>query len=94
MELSVGPGQRIGDVLEMRWSDIQDGGFVAHQNKTGKELWGPIRSGLQAALVAASRHSVFLLTNEPPTNRWSWRGASAAVRRVRVHIGAIGLRYP
>lgn len=28
MELCIGTGQRIGDVLEMRWSHIQDGGFV------------------------------------------------------------------
>jgi len=31
MELCVGTGQRIGDVLEMRWSDIQDGAFVIRQ---------------------------------------------------------------
>lgn len=89
MELCVGTGQRIGDVLEMRWSDIQDGGFVIRQNKTGKELWVPILSELQAALDVASRHSVFLLTNEQGTNRWSYRGASAAVRLVRERIGAL-----
>jgi integrase len=89
MELCVGTGQRIGDVLEMRWSDIQDGGFVVRQNKTGKELWVPILPELQTALDAASRHSVFLLTNEQGTNRWSYRGASAAVRLVRDRIGAL-----
>lgn len=45
MELCVGTGQRIGDVLGMRWSDIQDGGFVVRQSKTGKELWVPILRG-------------------------------------------------
>ena len=89
MELCVGTGQRIGDVIEMRWSDIQDGGFAVRQNKTGKELWVPILSELQAALDAASRHSVFLLTNEQGTNRWSYRGASQAVRNVRERIGAV-----
>lgn len=89
MELCVGTGQRIGDVLEMRWSHIQDGGFVVRQSKTGKELWVPILSELQAALDAASRHSVFILTNERGTNRWSYRGASHAVRRVRERIGAL-----
>lgn len=88
MELCVGTGQRIGDVLEMRWSDIQDGGVVVRQNKTGKELWVPILADLQAALNAASRHSVFILTNETGTNRWSYRGASQAVRKIRVGIGA------
>ncbi len=90
MELCVGTGQRIGDVLEMRWSDIQDGGFAVKQGKTGKELWVPILPELQIALDAASRHSVFILTNERGTNRWSYRGASAAVRRVRDRIGALG----
>ncbi len=89
MELCVGTGQRIGDVLEMRWSDIQDDAFVIRQNKTGKELWVPILPELQSALGAASRHSVFLLTNERGTNRWSYRGASQAVRNVRAAIGAL-----
>lgn len=64
MELCVGTGQRIGDVLDMRWSDIQDGAFFVRQSKTKKELWVPILDELQAALDAASRHSVFILTNE------------------------------
>lgn len=89
MELCIGTGQRIGDVLGMRWSDIQDGGFLIRQNKTGKELWVPILPELQAALDAASRHSVFLLTNEQGTNQWSYRGASQAVRNVRAKIGAL-----
>lgn len=89
MELCVGTGQRIGDVLEMRWSDIQDGAVFVKQNKTSKELWVPILTELQAALDAASRHSVFVLTNERGTNRWSYRGASQAVRNVRERIGAL-----
>lgn len=89
MELCVGTGQRIGDVLEMRWSDIQDGGVCLRQNKTAKELWIPILPELQVALDAASRHSVYLLTNERGTNRWSYRGASQAVRRVREAVGAL-----
>lgn len=89
MELCIGTGQRIGDVLEMRWSHIQDGGFVVRQSKTGKELWVPILSELQAALDATKRNSLFILTNERGTNRWSYRGASAAVRNVRERIGAL-----
>ncbi|MAM61428.1 tyrosine-type recombinase/integrase [Maritimibacter sp. UBA3975] len=89
MELCVGTGQRIGDVLEMRWSDIQDGAIVVKQSKTGKELWVPILPELQAALDVASRHSVYLVTNERGTNRWSYRGASHAVRTVREKIGAL-----
>ncbi|QFT59187.1 site-specific tyrosine recombinase XerC [Sulfitobacter sp. THAF37] len=89
MELCVGTGQRIGDVLEMRWSDIQDGAVFVRQSKTKKELWVPILPQLQQALEAAERHSVFMVTNERGTNRWSYRGASAAVRKVREQIGAV-----
>lgn len=89
MELCVGTGQRIGDVLEMRWSDLADGGVVVTQNKTGKKLWVPILAELQAALERASRRSVFIVTNERGTNRWSYRGASQAVRSVRERIGAL-----
>lgn len=89
MELCVGTGQRIGDVLEMRWSDIQNGAVFVKQNKTSKELWIPILSELQSALDAASRHSVFVLTNERGTNCWSYRGASQAVLNVRKEIGAL-----
>jgi len=89
MELCVGTGQRIGDVLTMRWSNIENGAVWVRQSKTSKELWVPILPELQAALDAASRHSVYILTNERGTNRWSYRGASAAVRKVREQIGAL-----
>ncbi|TMM55182.1 tyrosine-type recombinase/integrase [Sulfitobacter sabulilitoris] len=79
----------MGDVLEMSWSDIQEDAFVIRQKKTGKELWVPILAELSAALNAASRHSVFILTNERGTNRWSYRGASQAVRNIREKIGAV-----
>lgn len=89
MELCVCTGQRIGDVLKMRWSDIQDGSVFVRQNKTRKELWVPILPELQVVLDAARRNSVFILTNERGTNCWSYRGASQAVRNVRAEIGAL-----
>lgn len=89
MELCLGSGQRIGDVLEMRWGDIQDGGIAVKQNKTGKRLWVPIVPALQEALDAAPRRSLFILTNHRATNRWSYRGASQAIRQIREDIGAL-----
>nr|WP_299964307.1 hypothetical protein [uncultured Roseobacter sp.] len=73
----------------MRWSHIEDGAFFVKQSKTKKELWVPILPERQAALDGASRLSVFVLTNERGTNCWSYRGASAAVRRIRERIGAL-----
>lgn len=89
MDLCLGTGQRIGDVLEMRWGDILDGGITVPQNKTGKQLWVPIMPALQEALDAASRQSLFMLTNRRTTNRWSYRGASQAIRKIRGDIGAL-----
>lgn len=89
MELCLGTGQRIGDVLEMRWGDIQDGGITLKQNKTGKRLWVPILPALQEALDAAPRKSLFMLTNHRATNRWSYRGASQAIRKIREDIKAL-----
>lgn len=48
-------GQRIGDVCKMRWTDIEDGVVHVVQQKTGKELWVPIHSGLGAILEAQPR---------------------------------------
>ena len=46
-ELWVGTGQRIGDVLKMQWSDIEDGGIHVHQTKTGQKLWLPFTPQLE-----------------------------------------------
>jgi integrase len=89
MELCVGTGQRIGDVLSMRWSNIENGPVWVRQSKTSKELWVPILPELQAALDTASRQSVFILANAQGANRWSFRGASAALRKVRDFIVAL-----
>ena len=83
MELCLGTGQRIGDVLKMRWSDIEDGGISVKQSKTGKHLWVPIVPALQEALDAATRQAIYILTNHHATNCWSYRGASQAIRNMR-----------
>ena len=54
-------GQRIGDVVKMRWSDIRDGAVFVTQQKTSKKLRIPLHSELGAELAktpsAASRSS-------------------------------------
>ncbi|MRX51073.1 tyrosine-type recombinase/integrase [Paracoccus sp. S-4012] len=51
-EMCIGTGQRIGDVLKMRWSDIDEGVIRVRQNKTDARLWLPITTDLKAALDA------------------------------------------
>ncbi|PVA05713.1 tyrosine-type recombinase/integrase [Thalassorhabdomicrobium marinisediminis] len=97
-ELLLGSGQRIGDVLKMKWSDLEDGGLNVKQGKTGKPLWVPLTAQLHAALDATPKRSVFILTNEAATGPWSYRGAAQAIRKIRAQIGALdydnhALRY-
>lgn len=82
MALCVGAIQQTGEGLEMRWTDIRDGAVFVRQSKTRKELWIPILDEQRAALGAALRHSVYILTYESETKCWSDRGASAAVQKV------------
>lgn len=97
-ELCLGTGQRISDVLRMKWGDIDGDGIRVRQGKTRKKLWVPFTEALRAALDAAPRRSVFILTNQRATGPWSYRGASQAVRAIREQIGALdhdihSLRY-
>ncbi|MGR3452956.1 site-specific integrase [Pseudooceanicola sp.] len=62
-ELCLGSGQRIGDVLRMRWSDIEDGGIRLKQGKTGKPLWVPLTPHLAAALEQAPRRHLTILSD-------------------------------
>lgn len=86
-ELLLGTGQRVGDVLAMRWSDVQDGGVWVKQSKTATKLWIPLTPALRAALVAAPRAGLTILTNHRG-GPWSYRSASQAIRQVREQIGA------
>ena len=101
-EMCLATGQRIGDVLDMKWTDIRpiDGtvGVDLVQNKTGKALWIPLRESLVTLLANTRRRNEYILTNRDATGPWSYRGASQAVMKIRKNIGAIGfdihsLRY-
>jgi len=87
-ELCIGTGQRIGDVLRMRWNDIEDGGMHVKQGKTGARLWIPITRHLQAAIDATPKAGMTIAAqaNGRPT---SYVGASALVREVRRSVGAL-----
>lgn len=54
-------GQRIGDALKMRWSDIRKGVIHVVQEKTGKELWIPLLNELAAVLDETPRRGMTIL---------------------------------
>lgn len=52
IDLAMLTGQRIGDVIRMRWQDVTDAGVLVRQGKTGERLlieWTPaLRAAVQA----------------------------------------------
>ena len=97
-ELCLQTGQRIGDVLEMRWSDIEDNGINVRQNKTGARLWVPFTTSLQQVLNQTPRMGETICAWGPKGRALSYRSAHEAVMAVRRQIGAEkydlhGLRY-
>ncbi len=54
-ELCLGTGQRIRDVLEMRWDEIEGDEIFVKQSKTGVELWIPFTDDLRAYLETLPR---------------------------------------
>ncbi|MDJ0626865.1 MAG: tyrosine-type recombinase/integrase [Rhodobacter sp.] len=87
-ELLIGTGQRIGDVLKMKWSDFDGEAISVRQGKTRTKLWIPAPRKLLKALGGAPRRSVFILTNHAGTGPWSYRGAADAMMKLRRQVGA------
>lgn len=54
-------GQRIGDVVRLRWSDIRDGVIYLTQQKTGKAMAIPLHSSLKAELEATERRGEYII---------------------------------
>lgn len=61
--LSLGTGQRIGDVLRRKWEDTDGDGIKVKQGETAQVLSMPFTRHLRAAPKAARRRSVFVLIN-------------------------------
>lgn len=96
-ELCLGTGQRIGDVLKMKWSDIEGDGIKVTQNKTGKPLWVPFTASLRETLAPLKRRSLFIVAKRN-TGQAGYRMVADEVMAVRKEIGAEaydihGLRY-
>ena len=87
-ELLLGTGQRIGDVLDMQWHEIVEGGVWVVQNKTGKRLWVPFGQRLLTLLGNTQKQSLFIITNPRGDGQWTYNGAEKAMRKIRNQIGA------
>lgn len=74
-------GQRKGDVLAMRWSDLETDQIHVEQSKTGKRLWVPIHKELKAVLAELPRSGEFILRNEHG-EPWTEEAFKSAWRRL------------
>ena len=62
-ELCLGTGQRIGDVLKIRWNHIKDGAYDFTQGKTDKPLWIPLTDRLKAYLATIEKNGLTAITD-------------------------------
>lgn len=62
-ELCLGTGQRIGDVLKIRWGHIQEGAYDFTQGKTDKPLWIPLTDRLKAYLATVEKKGLTVITD-------------------------------
>lgn len=78
-------GQRIGDVVRMRWNDIKRGRIHVTQQKTGKDLKIPIAAELQAELDRTPKTGMTILTDNI--------GGPISDQRVRDEIKTFGRQH-
>ncbi|WP_181444374.1 hypothetical protein [Roseovarius marisflavi] len=60
---AIGTGQRIGDVVKMKWEHFSDEGFDFTQGKTDKPLWIPLTDRLKAHLDGLARTDGTVVTD-------------------------------
>lgn len=63
-ELLIGTGQRINDVLSLRWSDLKDDGFELMQGKTKHKLYIPLTQRLRCILAEQKRQSLYIVAQK------------------------------
>lgn len=88
--LALYTGQRLGDVLAMKWSDIESGAIWVVQEKTGKRLLIPIHRDLQAVLDAIPKTAVTILTN---SDGLPWQSGFQATWRKKKPAATKGLVF-
>lgn len=86
--------QRIGDVTQMRWSDIRDRAIHLETQKTGATLVIPIHSQLQSILADAPREAVTIMlrNGQPWDPALLRRHLQKWAKGHGVHVVAHGLR--
>lgn len=84
-ELCVGTGQRIGDVLKMRWDHFQDGAYDFTQGKGEKRLWIPLTDRLTDYLASIEKKGLTVITDKQG-RPVSYRTIAAEMRKVKAKM--------
>lgn len=76
-DLLLGTGQRIADVLKMRWSDLDGAGITVKQSKTGRSLYVPLTQTLAQTLSLTPKRGLTIVSqvNGRPVGynlAWKW----------------------
>lgn len=92
MRLAVETGQRQGDLLALKWSNIADGRLSLRQSKSGRKVSVLIRSELIRDLERVPRISTHVLTSSVG-RPWTKRGFSQAWKRACDRAGIEGVTF-
>ena len=92
-ELCLATGQRIGDVLDMQWSDYQDGKISVRQNKTKKPLKIPLTVRMRDLLEktiqqGGKRRSNYIVYNNLHIGKLGYKAVQDKFLIYRKQIGA------
>ena len=90
--LALYTGQRKGDVLAMRWSDITDGGIRVKQAKTGTELFIPIHPILAAELARVEKRGLAIV-GQSDGRPYTTNGFNSVWRSERARLGLGGVVF-
>ncbi|MGB0748943.1 MAG: tyrosine-type recombinase/integrase [Magnetospiraceae bacterium] len=85
--LAVYTGQRRGDVIAMRWSDIDDDMIRVTQQKTGARLAIPIHPDLADHLPKIQKNAITILST-PIGRQW---GANTFAKRFKAETDRLGI---
>jgi integrase len=87
--LAVHTGQRRGDLVAARWSDMAGGAWRLTQEKTKRRLTIPLHPALAAEMATWRKTAVTVLTTEAGTP-WDRDGLTMALMRALTPIGLKG----
>ncbi len=84
-ELLLGTGQRIGDVLMMRWGDFDGEGITVRQGKTKAEVYIPLTDRLRDLLASTPRKGFWIVcqaNGQRVSYNLAWKDMMALRRRI------------